>query len=44
MERLLLLPMVEDVRSNFTLCTIKATMPLPLNHLNEVGVPGKAVI
>jgi Lrp/AsnC family leucine-responsive transcriptional regulator len=32
-ERLLVLPMVADVRSNFALREIKSAAPLPLDHL-----------
>jgi Lrp/AsnC family leucine-responsive transcriptional regulator len=34
-ERLLALPMVADVRSNFALRQIKSDAPLPLGHLGE---------
>jgi Lrp/AsnC family leucine-responsive transcriptional regulator len=32
-EKLLLMPMIEDIRSNFAIKTIKANAPLPLGHL-----------
>ena len=32
-EKLLTLPMIEDVRSNFAIKTFKSSAPLPLDHL-----------
>jgi Lrp/AsnC family leucine-responsive transcriptional regulator len=37
MDRLLKLPMVKDVRSNFVIRTVKEAAPLPLEHLREPG-------
>jgi Lrp/AsnC family leucine-responsive transcriptional regulator len=37
LERLIKLPMVKDVRSNFVIRTVKEGAPLPLDHLADAG-------
>ncbi|MXQ11829.1 Lrp/AsnC family transcriptional regulator [Microvirga makkahensis] len=41
-ERLLTLPMIGDIRSNFALTQVKTDAPLPLTHLEREARAGKA--
>lgn len=41
-EKLLTLPMVGDIRSNFALSRVKSDAPLPLTHLKRDLMPAKA--
>jgi Lrp/AsnC family leucine-responsive transcriptional regulator len=41
-EKLLTLPMIADIRSNFALTRVKSDAPLPLAHLKREAVKDKA--